>query len=129
MTVWLRVGFERCEVEDKTGTYVGDGVDERPEGAEGGGVGGGSGGQKDQVGGWVGGKLDVEACVRGERKRVGSGDGGLGVVVGLELGHRGCWWAKRVGIEKRWLGTITVVGREDLAWCLGFVFWRVSVTL
>ncbi len=100
MTVWLRVGFERCEVEDKTSTYVGDGVDERPEGAEGGGVGGGSGGQEDQVGGWEGGKLEVEGCVGGERKRVGSGDGGLGrgrVVVGLDLGHWGCWWAKRVG--------------------------------
>lgn len=41
MCLWARC--ERCKVETGTGTYVGDGVDERAEGAEGG-VGGGGGG-------------------------------------------------------------------------------------
>lgn len=54
-----RVGCERCGLEGRIGTYVGNGVDKRAEGAEGGGVGGGGGGQEDEGGGWEGGELDV----------------------------------------------------------------------
>ncbi len=41
--------------------------------------------------------------MRGERKRVGSGNGRLGrgcVVVGLDFGHGGRWWAEQRNVGR-----------------------------
>lgn len=65
----------------------------------------------------------MEGCVGGEGKRVGSRYGRPvrgSVVVGLDLGHGGCRWGGRSGLEISilMLGG-QYLGGEELAWGLG----------